>query len=345
MTNNKNTNEGFDLASATDPKLTDEPARIAALERYNVLDTPAEGPFEKITNLVRAVLDVPMSAVSLIDADRQWFKSHPGIESSETPRDLAFCNYTIRSRDPMIVADASQDSRFSANPLVTGNPNIASYAGVPLETPDGYNIGSLCAIDTRARDFDPAHIDVLKRLAALVVDQLELRRIAERDHLSGALTRRAFVAELDRAIALHKRHERPAALVLIDIDHFKAVNDSHGHPAGDRAICALVDCVSGMKRPSDVFGRIGGEEFGLLLPETSQSDAFQAAERYREAVSELVVRNGEPFGMTASFGVAGLMDADSELWFERADSALYDAKRSGRNRVCVAKPGLDRTTA
>ncbi|MBB5687188.1 sensor domain-containing diguanylate cyclase [Sphingobium boeckii] len=328
-----------------DPKLNDEPARIAALHRYEVLDTPAEAPFDKITNLVRAVLGVPISAVSLIDSDRQWFKSHPGIDAEETTRDIAFCDHTIRSRNPLIVADASLDDRFKGNPLVMGDPNIGSYAGVPLETPDGYNIGSLCAIDTRPRHFDPAQIDVLKRLAALVVDQLELRRIAERDYLTGALTRRAFVAELDRAIALHKRHERPAALVLIDIDHFKAVNDSHGHPAGDRAICALVDCVSGMKRPSDVFGRIGGEEFGLLLPETSQSDAFQAAERYREAVVELIVANGEPFGLTASFGVAGLMDADSELWFERADGALYDAKRSGRNRVCVAKPELDRTTA
>ena len=330
---------------STDPKLNDEPARIAALERYNVLDTPAEGQFEKITNLVRAVLGVPISAVSLIDADRQWFKSHPGLEVSETARDLAFCDHTIRSRHPMIVSDARLDDRFMRNPLVTGDPNIGSYAGVPLETPDGYNIGSLCAIDTRPRDFDPTQIDVLKRLAALVVDQLELRRIAERDHLSGALTRRAFVAELDRAIALHQRHERPAALVLIDIDHFKAINDSHGHSAGDRAICALVDCVAGMKRPSDAFGRIGGEEFALLLPETSQSDAFQAAERYRGAIAELLVTNEEPFGMTASFGVAALMDAHSELWFERADSALYDAKRSGRNRVCVAKPGLDRTTA
>lgn len=326
-------------------KLEDEPARIAALHRYDVLDTPAEAPFDKITNLVCAVLGVPISAVSLIDTNRQWFKSHPGLDVSETDRRIAFCDHTIRTHEPMIVRDARLDERFSGNPLVTGNPNIGSYVGVPLQTPDGYNIGSLCAIDTRPRDFDVTQIDVLKRLAALVVDQMELRRIAERDHLSGALTRRAFVAEMEKTIALHIRHGRPAALILIDIDHFKAVNDSHGHPAGDKAIRALADRMEAMKRPSDAFGRIGGEEFALLLPETTEDDASQAAERYRAAIAELVIDHDPAFGMTASFGVAGLLDGDAELWFSRADMALYVAKRSGRNRVCIAQTGVHRTAA
>ncbi len=321
-----------------DPKLADEPARIAALRRYDVLDTPAEASFDKITNLVRAVLGVPMSAVSLIDTDRQWLKSHPGIDGSETGRDVAFCDYTIRGREPMVVTDASSDARFRDNPLVTGDPNIASYAGVPLETPDGYNIGSLCAIDTCPRQFDVAQIEILKGLAALVVEQLELRRIAERDHLTGALSRRALVAELDKAIALNARHGRPAALILVDIDHFKSINDSHGHPVGDLTIRAVADCFARMKRPSDAFGRIGGEEFALLLPETGEGEAMMAGERYRAALSEIRIDNDPPFGITASLGVAALSAerASSEAWLAHADTALYDAKRSGRNRVCLA---------
>lgn len=322
----------------SDGKLTDEPARVAALRRYEVLDTPSEGAFDKITNLVRAVLGVPMSAVSLIDTDRQWLKSHPGIDGSETGRDVAFCDYTIRGREPMVVADASMDARFRDNPLVTGDPNIASYAGVPLETPDGYNIGSLCAIDTCPRQFDAAQIEILKGLAALVVEQLELRRIAERDHLTGALTRRALVAELDKAIALHGRHGRPAALILVDIDHFKAINDNHGHPVGDLTIRAVADCFARMKRPADAFGRIGGEEFALLLPETAESEAVKAAERYRSALAEISINNDPPFGITASLGVSALSNARaiSEAWLAHADTALYAAKRSGRNRVCLA---------
>jgi len=330
-----------------DAKLADEPARVAALKRYDVLDTPAEAAFDKITNLVRAVLGVPMSAVSLIDTDRQWLKSHPGIEGSETGRDVAFCDHTIRAREPLVVNDASSDARFRDNPLVTGDPNIASYAGVPLETPDGYNIGSLCAIDTCPRQFDAAHIEILKGLAALVVEQLELRRIAERDHLSGALTRRAFVAELDKAISLHTRHGRMSGLLLVDIDHFKSINDRYGHPVGDRAIRAVADCFARMKRPADAFGRIGGEEFALLLPETGEAEALKAAERYRAALAEIRIDNDPPFGITASLGVASLSDdrADSAAWMAHADTALYEAKRTGRNRVCLARDLIEPVAA
>jgi diguanylate cyclase (GGDEF)-like protein len=321
-----------------DQKLIDEPARLAALRRYDVLDTPAEPVFDRVTQLVRSILGVPLSAVSLIDTDRQWFKSIDGLDVMETPREIAFCDYTIRDRQPMIVNDAHLDDRFSGNPLVTGNPNIRSYAGIPLETPDGYNIGSLCAIDLAPRSFDPAQIEILKGLAALVVEQLELRRIAERDHLSGAMTRRAFVTELDKAIALFTRHERPASLLLLDIDHFKAINDNYGHPIGDRVIMAIAGCCATLKRPSDSIGRLGGEEFGVLLPETSEEDAARAAKRFCDAIAALEIAHEPPLRVTASFGVAAINTdrTESESWLAAADKALYEAKRNGRNCVRVA---------
>ncbi|MCW1430046.1 sensor domain-containing diguanylate cyclase [Novosphingobium sp. JCM 18896] len=322
----------------SDDKLNDETGRIAALARYDILDSPADGAFDRITELVRAVLGVPICAVSLVDTDRQWFKSHPGVDASETPREIAFCDHTIRGRDPMIVCDAAQDSRFRENPLVTGELGIASYAGVPLETPDGYNIGTLCAIDTRPRDFDPAQIAILKSLAALVVDQLELRNMADRDSLTGALTRRAFVAEVERKITLFDRGQRPAALVMLDIDHFKRVNDTYGHAVGDKVIRAVVQACQGTRRPADTLGRLGGEEFCLLLAETTEAAAIQAAQRFCYALRQLVIDNDPPLSVTASFGVAAI-GADrmtSDLWLAAADAALYEAKRSGRNRVAVA---------
>lgn len=319
-------------------KLSDETGRQAALARYDVLDTPAEGAFDKITDLVRSVLGVPMSAVSLIDSDRQWFKSHPGIDATETPRSIAFCDHTIRGREAMIVSDASCDERFQANPFVTGDPHVASYAGVPLETPDGYNIGALCAIDTRPRDFDPGQIAILKSLAALVVEQLELRNLAERDSLTGALTRRAFVADVNRKIALYSRSQQPAAIVMIDIDHFKRVNDTFGHAVGDKAIRAVAQLCDEGRRPPDMLGRIGGEEFALLLADTSEDAALQAAQRFCRALRGLVIDNDPPLTLTASFGVAALCEQrlTSESWLAAADAALYEAKRTGRNRVCVA---------
>ncbi|MGE4323911.1 MAG: GGDEF domain-containing protein, partial [Sphingobium sp.] len=258
-----------------DQKLTDEAGRLAALARYDILDTPAEPAFDKITRLVRTITDVPMSVVSLIDADRQWLKSHEGIAASQTPRDIAFCDHTIRDRRPMIIPGALRDARFRNNPLVTAGPRIRSYAGIPLATPDGYNIGSLCAIDTIPRDFSQTQIEMMGILASLVVDQLELRRIADRDFLSGALTRRAFLADVDRSAALFVRYRRPASLILCDIDHFKQVNDMHGHVPGDMVIRAVADLCAALKRPSDAVGRLGGEEVGIVLPETGEEEAIR----------------------------------------------------------------------
>lgn len=318
--------------------VNDEPGRIAALRRYRILDTPSEGAFDKVTSLVRALFGVPMSAVSLIDTDRQWFKSLDGLDATETPRSVAFCDHAIRQDEPLIITDALDDPRFRDNPLVTGDPGIRSYAGVPLRTPDGYNIGSLCAIDTRARDFAPEQIEILKSLAPIVVEQMELRLLAERDHLSGAMTRRAFVAALDKAIALHIRHQRPAALLMLDIDHFKQINDTHGHPVGDRVIEAVAKRCMELSRPSDSFGRIGGEEFALLLPETSEADALAAARRFCAAIAEMAIPHDPPLHVTASFGVAAIGPGriTSQDWISAADAALYDAKRAGRNRVVLA---------
>ncbi|MBZ9649374.1 sensor domain-containing diguanylate cyclase [Sphingobium sp. 3R8] len=316
----------------------DEPGRIAALRRYEILDTPTEGAFDKVTNLVRTLFGVPISAVSLIDKDRQWFKAIAGLDVQATPRSVAFCDHAIRQSDPLVIPDTQDDVRFRDNPLVTGDPGIRSYAGVPLRTPDGYNIGSLCAIDTRARDFPAEQMEIMKGLAAIVVEQMELRMLAERDHLSGAMTRRAFVAEIDKRIALFVRHQRPAALILLDIDHFKRINDCHGHPVGDRVIEAVAQCCAGLSRPSDSLGRIGGEEFGLLLPETSETEALAAARRFCAAIEALEIPHDPPLRVTASFGVAAIGPGrmTSQDWLAATDAALYEAKRGGRNRAVLA---------
>jgi len=137
--------------TAHDPQLHDEAGRLRALQRYNILDSAPERNFDIITVLIRDLLRVPMYAVSRIGEDRQWFKSRRWIDATETPRSVAFCDHTIRSRRALVANDAIIDARFANNPLVTGDPHIRSYAGVPLTTPDGYNVGALCAMDQQAR--------------------------------------------------------------------------------------------------------------------------------------------------------------------------------------------------
>jgi diguanylate cyclase (GGDEF)-like protein len=321
-----------------DTKLVDEPGRLAAVRRYEILDTAPEAPFERITGLVKAVMDVPMASVSIIDADRQWLKSCVGMAGGDTPREITFCTHTIQSRDPMVIADAAVDPRFAENPLVTGPPHIASYLGVPLATPDGYNLGSLCALDTKPRNFNPGQVEVMKSFAALVTDELELRRIAQVDFLTGTATRRGFCLALDKAISRSVRHGRASALLTLDIDHFKQVNDTHGHAAGDLVLRALSTRLMRLARASDVVGRLGGEEFGILLTDADMEEAPRSAERFRAAIEELAIEYDPPLRVTASFGIA-LLDAETltaDEWLATADYALYEAKRTGRNRCCVA---------
>lgn len=320
-----------------DAKLTDEAGRLAALRRYDILDTPAEPAFDHIAALARIALGVPMAAVSLIDEERQWLKGRAGIDSEQTDRRIAMCDHTIRQRRPLIIPDTARDARFLANPLVLGRPHIRGYAGVPIMSPDGYNVGALCAADIVPRAFDAGQIEILGHLAALTVEQMELRRIAPHDFLTDALTRRAFVAELDKQIALHVRHDRPAALLLFDIDRFKAINDTHGHAAGDEVIRAVATLCARLKRPSDLLGRLGGEEFGLLLPEAGEGDAVHAAERFRAAIAGMRVDHGLSLTVTASFGVATLSPdrRHSADWIAAADMAMYEAKRAGRNRIAL----------
>ena len=321
-----------------DVKLFDEGARVAALRRYNVLDTAPEEAFDKITSLVRTVLGVPFAAVTLIDQERMWFKSNQGMDGVvELPREISFCTHTIQAREPMVISDARLDSRFCDNPAVQGGM-VTSYAGVPLSTPDGYNVGALCVFDVKPRDFALAHIDLLKNFGVLVVDELELRQVAQRDQLTGAFTRRGFLGVAEKEIARRDRYGRPSTLVMFDIDHFKSVNDRFGHPVGDRVLQTVAQRCRDAMRPNDVLGRVGGEEFALLLPEVDGSDAMHAAERFRREIGGLPIDVGEPLLVTASFGVAplDLNTITPENWLARADVPLYDAKRTGRNRCCQA---------
>lgn len=324
-----------------DALLLDDDGRVAALRRLDVLDTAVEEPFEKIVTLVRTVLAVPMATVTLVDRDRQWFKARRGVDQSETPRAVSFCTHTIQQRDPLVIENVLDDPRFTDSPLVVGPPYVRSYAGVPLRTPDGYNIGALCAMDTRARRFSPADIAILSNFANIVCDELELRLIAQVDHLTGALTRRGFVDQAQREMERTLRYGPASSLVMIDVDHFKRVNDTHGHAIGDHVLRQFASIAETTLRPCDLFGRLGGEEFALLMPETTGAAALVVAERLRKNIAEhpMAIPGGGAIHVTASFGVAELSAsfATFTAWLERADTMLYAAKSGGRNRAQLAE--------
>jgi len=154
-----------------------EAYRLAALDSYRVLDSEPEPAFDRITRLTQSTFDVPMVAISLIDPTRQWFKSSIGLENRETTREDSFCGHAIAGSGVMQVPDAMEDVRFRGSPLVVGTPNIRFYAGAPLITPEGFQIGTLCILDRRPRAaLTEAELGVLKDLAALAISELELRK-------------------------------------------------------------------------------------------------------------------------------------------------------------------------
>lgn len=320
-----------DLLHTIEPN---EQARLAALDRYDVLDTPREEAFDRIVRLTKQILQVPIATVSLIDGHRQWHKSFDGLATGEAPRGQTFCTHTIREGQALVVPDAASDPRFAENPYVLGNPGIRFYAGIPLTTSDGHHIGTLCAIDTVPREMKPDQAEALGDLARITMDALEMRLLASKDALTGALSRRAFKEECARAVALALRHHAQLSCIVLDIDEFKRINDSHGHPAGDAVLVAAVAACQKELRVTDRIGRLGGDEFAVLLPHTDRNGAMEAAEKLRIAISQLPFDlAAEPRSVTASFGVAslggGAQSVDELL--ANADSALYVAKAAGRN--------------
>ena len=190
---------------------------MKVLWQYDVLDTVPEAVFDELASLAALICDAPIALITLIDEDRQWFKSKVGVNLSETPRNISFCAHAIVKQDMMIVPDAKKDKRFKNNPLVVAAPKIRFYAGMPLITPDGHALGTLCVVDLKPRQLSEAQKNALTVLARHVMTQLEIRRHA--NELSGQRKQngevqaelqeaRAEIARLQKALQAAKRRKK-----------------------------------------------------------------------------------------------------------------------------------------
>src|SRR6266404_607294 len=192
---------------------TNDQARVEALHSYKILDTDPEKAFDDLTVLASHICETPISLISLIDTDRQWFKSRVGVNVTETPRELAFCNKAIQQPDLFVVPDATKDPRFSSNPLVVNDPKIRFYAGAPFTSSGGFPLGTLCVVDIVPRELNADQKNALRALSRQVQAQLELRR--------NLLELRTALAERDRAEA-----RRDATIVELQhaLDHVRRLS-------------------------------------------------------------------------------------------------------------------------
>lgn len=308
----------------------DEDGRLEALRSLNVLDTEPEERFDRLTRTARRLFDVPIALVSLVDANRQWFKSCMGLGVRETPRDISFCGHAILGDDVFVISDALQDPRFADNPLVTGEPHIRFYAGCPLRVAGGHKVGTLCIIDSRPRDFGTEDVAALRDLAAMVQSELSAVRMATEDALTGILNRRGFEMLAQHALAMCVRQHSAATLVFFDLDKFKGVNDTYGHAAGDHLLRRFAAALGKVFRDSDVWGRLGGDEFVVLLTSTGQQAAAHVVAKLHDVCAGDRAGADEP---NISFS-HGIVQFDPERhasladFLAEGDAKMYAIKRS-----------------
>ncbi|WP_085639824.1 MULTISPECIES: diguanylate cyclase [unclassified Pseudomonas] len=267
-------------------KPVNEQARVATLHGLNVLDTLPEERFDRLTRLARRVFNVPIALVSLVDAERQWFKSCVGLDATETGRDVSFCGHAILGDQILQVDDAAQDERFHDNPLVTGNPGIRFYAGCPLTVGDGSKLGTLCLIDTKPRRLDDEERELLRDLARMAEQELMAVQMATLDELTLLSNRRGFKALAQHGLDACVRLGKPATLLFFDLNDFKQINDLFGHAEGDSALKTFADVLRIAFRESDVVGRLGGDEFVALLTGSSHVETTSIMARLKDILDE-----------------------------------------------------------
>ncbi|WP_066740882.1 diguanylate cyclase [Cupriavidus sp. D384] len=311
------------------PIPANEAIRLATLRSLNVLDTPPEERFDRLTRLAKRLFGVPIAVVSLVDANRQWFKSCEGLDDSEASRDTSFCGHAICGDDILLIPDATQDLRFHDNPLVTGEPHIRFYAGRPLSAPNGAKIGTLCLIDRKPRGFDDEDRALLHDLAQMAEQELAAVHMATMDELTLLSNRRGFTVLGQHAIELCRRLGRPATLVFFDMDGFKPINDRFGHAEGDRALCAFGAELRAAFRESDVVGRIGGDEFAVLLTNADENGCQDALARLQLQLDAWNARNPLGYALQFSAGAIAfdhLRHGNIQDLLAEADAAMYANK-------------------
>jgi len=324
-----------------------EAARLAALDRLRLFGTPAEERFDRITRLAKKMLGVPIAMIDLLGEDSVWIKSAQGFDKSLAPRSTSYCSYTILSKE-FLVPNAKEEPKLEGNPYT---PSLQFYAGIPLKS-EGMPVGAFCVCGFEPRELSDEELECLRDFADLAERELSVNHLSESqialaaenerlshralvDDLTKLWNRGAVLEVLGRELRKARETDTPTGLLLLDVDYFKKINDTYGHPAGDTVLKEVSERMRSAVRPGDTVGRFGGEEFLVVLPGCGKNKIIEVAERIRDAVAMAPFESdGTLIPVTISIGATMAVEEQTEeLLVRAADLGLYRAKQGGRNRV------------
>ncbi|WP_135076195.1 sensor domain-containing diguanylate cyclase [Terasakiella sp. SH-1] len=328
--------------------------RLESLRKMNLLSTAREGDLDRVTRTAQKFFQIEIALISLIDEERQWFKSRCGLDVAQTGRDISFCGHAIMGADVFIVENALDDERFFDNPLVTGGPEIRFYAGQPLSNTEGHHIGTLCIISPKRRSLSESDAQALRDFARMVEIVLENRHLNEMqlsllsalenaqrdamlDTLTGIWNRDAFHNFFERQKEQALREGSSFGLALVDLDDFKKLNDQFGTEVGDLVIKETASILVDNSRSADFVVRMGSELFALIFHDVDELTLPYMGEKYLTAFrrrGEIQTESG-PCRFTASIGMVFVNPAidvgDLEkVVLDQAEEALFEAKKAGK---------------
>jgi diguanylate cyclase (GGDEF)-like protein len=249
---------------------------------------------------------------------------------------MAFCAHAIAHDETLVVPDARQDPRFCTNPLVTTDPKICFYAGTPLQSRDGHNLGTLCVIDRLPRHFSANQVKLLEELAQLVLRELELRRLATVQPITGFANRISFLEQAKPELERVRTARANLAFLAIEIDHFSQIRNRWGQEASDRALQDVANLLRSQLCPKDLIGQIGDQEFALLMVDANAEGALERAEAIRCGIAELggVFRSsGHQLHISGGLTLLAPGDTGAEDLLLRAERALFLAQGNGHNQI------------
>lgn len=308
-----------------------ESRRLNALRHLNILDTAAEERFDRVTRIAKELFQVPIVLISLIDENRQWFKSREGLITQQTSRDIAFCSHVILQDDMIIVEDATHDERFSDNPLVLGDPYIKFYLGCPLKVHNKYNVGAFCLIDKKPRSFTKEQQGIIRDLARIIETELESIHLTTTDELTNLTNRRGFLLIGEYLFNLCQRENRSLSLLFFDLDQFKMINDQFGHDEGDKVLKFFSEVLQKNFRKSDLIARLGGDEFCILCYGLKEADVGKLMQRLRPEVARFPSKQ---FQIHFSVGLIEYDEAkhpDFHSLLVAGDQKMYAHKKNKKN--------------